>query len=451
MKHRNNSRYWIKSGSLTLLQSMVGVFFGFAGFYLLVRILDKHTYGAWTLFLGTITLLEFVRNGLIQNALIKSLASVKEADKANVISASFTISGILTIACIILNLLFAQYLCNIWGIPELLPLFHLYNVVFIFSGITAQFNYIEQANFSYNGIFLSSVLRQAILFFYILCCYVFRWELQLISLVYVQIAGVVIGVIPAYLHVKKFFRFKYIYHPQWMKNLFHFGKYSFGTSLGAMLLNTIDQMMLGAFLSPAAAGAYNIAVRITNLVEIPTGSVATIVFPQSAKRMETEGKESIKYLYEKSVGTILAILIPGLLFLFFFSDWVVTIIAGDKYPEAIPVLKVTILYCLLIPYGRQFGTILDSIGKPRITFITVIISALLNIILNYIFINRYGVLGAAYGTLTTQVIGFIIGQSILRRELNINLFNTLVYAKNFYPEFFYKHLRLGQSFANVKR
>jgi lipopolysaccharide exporter len=451
MKHRNNNRYWIKSGSLTLLQSMVGVFFGFAGFYLLVRILDKHTYGAWTLFLGTITLLEFVRNGLIQNALIKSLASVKEADKVNVISASFTISGILTIACIILNLLFAQYLCVIWESPELLPLFHLYNVVFIFSGITAQFNYIEQANFSYNGIFLSSVIRQAILFVYILCCYVFRWELQLISLVYVQIMGVIIGVIPAYIHVKKFFQFRYIYHPQWMKNLFHFGKYSFGTSLGAMLLNTIDQMMLGAFLSPAAAGAYNIAVRITNLVEIPTGSVATIVFPQSAKRMETEGKTSIKYLYEKSVGTILAILIPGLLFLFFFSDWIVTMIAGDKYPEAVPVLKVTILYCLLIPYGRQFGTILDSIGKPRITFITVIISALINVILNYIFISRYGVLGAAYGTLATQVVGFIIGQLILRRELNVNLFNTLVYAKNFYPEFFHKHLRLGQSFANAKR
>jgi O-antigen/teichoic acid export membrane protein len=231
---------------------------------------------------------------------------------------------------------------------------------------------------------------------------------------------------------------------QWkrVKELFNYGKYSFGTSLGAMVFGSIDQWMLGALHSPSAAGAYNIAIRITNLVEVPTGTVARIVFPQSAKRMETEGKAGIKYLYEKSVGTILALLIPGLLFLFIFSDYVVDFLAGEKYDDAVPILHVTILFCLFVPFARQFGTIMDSIGKPKLNFTLTIIMAAVNVAMNFIFIRWLGVIGAAYATLTSYAVGFVIGQSILRKQLDVNFLNAFVYAVKFYPEFFSKHFRL---------
>jgi lipopolysaccharide exporter len=198
--------------------------------------------------------------------------------------------------------------------------------------------------------------------------------------------------------------------------------------------------MLGGLLSTAASGAFNIAVRITNLIDIPTSAVATIVFPQSAKRMESQGKEAIKYLYEKSVGTILAILVPGLIVLYFCSGFVVHFIAGAKYNDSIPLLKVTLLYCLLIPYGRQFGTILDSIGRTRLTFVIVLITASLNLGLNYFFIKRFGVIGAAYATLISNIVGFLIAQTILKKELNVNVLHTFIYAYRFYPEVYTKFI-----------
>lgn len=420
---------------------MLAILLSFGSFYLLVRYLDKDTYGAWTLFLGTTTLLEFVRNGLVQSALIKYLSSAPKDQKSPIISASFTIGTALTLLCIVINIAFAHILCNIWHSPQLLPLFYAYNIVFIFSGVLAQFACIEQAHFSYRGVFVSNLIRQGLFFVFILSCYLLKLQVSLMSFLYVQLAAVIVAMGTQYLFVRRYLIFTYTYSKDWILKLFHFGKFSFGTMLGSMIFNSIDQWMLGAFLSPAAAGAYNIAIRITNLVEVPTGAVATIVFPQSARRMETEGRDAIKYLYEKSVGTIMAILIPGLLFLYFFSDFVVDIIAGEKYAEAVPILQVTILYCLLIPYGRQFGTILDSIGKPRTTFSVVIISAGLNVVLNYFFIHRYGVIGAAYGTLLSNIIGFIIGQFILRRELKVNLQNTVSYALQFYPEFITRYMK----------
>ena len=109
--------------------------------------------------------------------------------------------------------------------------------------------------------------------------------------------------------------------------------------------------------------------------------------------------------------------------------------------DAVPILKVTVFYCLFVPYGRQFGVLLDSMGRTRLTFIIVFISALINIGLNYVLIHRFNVLGAAYATLSANIIGFLIGQVILRKELKVNLFNTFKYAVEFYPEL-YKKIKL---------
>jgi len=440
MNSKTQDNYWLKSGLINIFQNFSGVFLGFASFFILVRILDRNDYGTWGIFMQTVTILEILRNGLIQNALIKFISSSDKNQHSEIVSASFTISSALTVLCIIINLVFASALSNMLNAPELARLFYLYNVVFLFSGVLTQLCCIEQANFQYTGVFVSTFIRQFLLFAYLLFAYLLDRPIDMLSLVYVQIVSVIISLASSWFFVRKFLNFTLKFSKGWMKKIFHYGKYSFGTSVSSILSGTIDQWMLAALLSPAASGSFNIAVRIVNLIDIPTTAVATIVFPQSAKRMETGGKEAIKYLYEKSVGTILAILIPAVVFIYIFDGYVITLLAGDKYADVVPILNVTLLYCLLIPYGRQFGSILDSIGKTRLTFTIVVITASLNLTLNFFFIKEFGVIGAAYATLLSNIIGFGIAQVILKKEIGVNLFNTLIYACRFYPEFLNKYI-----------
>ena len=440
-EQKQKDHYWLKSGILNVLQNMSGVLFGFGSFYILVRLLNKHDYGAWTLFMSTITILEITRNGLVQNALVKFYSAAGKEDRSKILSASATITSILTALCIIATFCFAGFLANLWKSPELVSMFYLYTIVFLLLGILMQFNCIEQANFKFKGIVVTATMRQAIFFGYILICWIIGWQTKLVYLVYVQIFSVLISTLVGYAYAKPYLVMSFKIHRDWIKKLFDYGKYAFGTSISAILSGTIDQMMLGALLSPAASGAFNIAVRITNLIDIPTSAMANIVFPQSAKRIETEGTEAVKYLYEKSVGAILAILIPGLIILYPFTDLVIHFIAGAKYNDSIPLLRITLLYCLLIPYGRQFGTILDSIGRTRTTFFIVLFTATINIALNYFFIRNMGVIGAAYATLCSNIIGFAIGQYILHKALGVNVLHTFIYAYMFYPEMYRKYIR----------
>ncbi|WP_025761793.1 flippase [Dyadobacter tibetensis] len=441
MSSKAKDQYWLKSGLLNILQNFSGVLFGFGGFYLLVRILSKDDFGVWTLFMSVTTIAEAIRSGLIQNALVKYLSSAEPAEHPEIITASSVISIAITMLCLLLIGIFAPYLSSLWDSPQLISLLYTYILVYIFSGILTQFNAIEQANLQFQGIFITNFIRQGIFFGFVLVSFLSEYKISLLDLVWVQALGAIVSSVIAFKFVRPYFKLAFTISKEWLDRLFGYGKYAFGTAVSSLLSGTVDQMMLGAMLSPAASGAFNIAVRITNLIDIPGNAIAVVVFPQSSRRMETEGKSGIKYLYEKSVGTTLALVLPGVLFLYLFSDYVIYFIAGEKYADTIPLLQVTLLYCLLIPYGRQFGTILDSIGKTKTTFLVVVGVTAVNLGLNYILIDEMGVMGAAYATLISNIVGFAIAQIILKREINVSLWSTLRFMVQFYPEFYTKYIK----------
>jgi len=437
----NNRNYWFKSGSYNLILNIQSLVFGFGGFYFLLRTLDKHSFGVWTLFVATTTIFEMARNGLIQNALIKFLSQGSKEEVPGILSASFFLSSVLMIVCVIINVCIAGYLAKLWHYPGLANMFYAYNIVYLLQGILSQFQWIEQANLSFKGVLITSTIRQGGFFFYVLACFVFHLNTSLMHLIYAQAIFAFSGLLVQYFFIKKYFSFSFRLEKTWMKKLFDFGKYVFATSISGIITTTVSQMMLGALLSPEAAGDYNVAAKIIALTEIPTNSLVVIVFPQSSKRFANEGHDAIKYLYEKSVGALLAFLIPSLLFLFLFPGFVVHIIAGGNYGETIPLIKVSILSCLLNPFSRLFGTILDSIGKPKVNFIIITLFTVVELILNYLMIKGYGIIGAVYATLFANIIFFVVMQAILRKELKVNFLNTFIYAKRFYPEFINSYLK----------
>ena len=182
--------------------------------------------------------------------------------------------------------------------------------------------------------------------------------------------------------------------------------------------------MLSGMIGPEVVGVYDLAIKITNLVEVPTFSIASIVYPQSARKMLEEGKPAVKRLYEKSVAAILTLILPFLIVIFIFADPIIVAMGTDKFLESVPVLRITILFGLFIPFAVQYGTAMDSMGKPKMNFRLTITMACLNLVLNYLFIQQFGVLGAAYGTLLAWAIVFVIGQVILYRTIDVRFYRA---------------------------
>jgi len=426
--------YWLKSGIYTVLSRMANLIFGFGSFLLLVRIIDKKHFGIWALFLTATSIIEVARNGLVQNAQIKYASAADEIEYPKILNASLTLNILVTISSVILMCGVAHVLGVVWKSPEIEVMFYLYTFTTVVLIAFSQFNFIQQAKFDFKGIFYSNAVRQGIFFAAILYYFLTRKAPSLIDLVVYQTIAAVTGAITGWFFVKKYFRITFSFEWEWVKKLFHYGKYVFGTSISSMIYQSIDQMILGGMLTTAEVGAFNAASRTTNFIDVPVSAVSSIVFPQSAKRVAEQGKEALVYLYERSVGLLIALILPMVIVCVFMAKWVILVIAGAKYFDAIPVMQVIMISSLLQPYARQFGVVMDSAGMPKVNFYLLLIVTIFNVIAIYFGIKYFGVVGAALGSGIAMTIFVTIALRILKKEFGVKFHHTFIYCWKFYVD-----------------
>lgn len=430
--------YWLKNAIITVFQNSSNLVLGFLNFYMLIRILSPDDYGTWIIFTSIITIVELSKNGLTQEATIKFLAGADLSDKKKIITATFIINICVSVFVTLLFLLLSPVAGQLWRSEVLPTMLNLYTITFIISGILSELNCIEQANLQFKGSSLAPSVKQLAPFAYISYHYFTKQTISLVSLTTVTILGVIAATFVALAFTYKFIHITKVIDLKWVKKIFHFGKYSFAVWLSSMLAGSIDQMMLGFMLSKSASGVFNVTTRITNLTDIPINAMSTIVFPQSSRRFESDGNESIKYIYERSVGVILAVLVPCALMLFILADFVMLIIAGEAYHESVPLLRIILINCLFAPYVRQCGIVLVASGRAKINFYLVAVSASLVLLSNLFFIKQFGIMGAAYASVFVNLTAFLIARYVLKKYFNINILNPWVYAVAFYPEFLKK-------------
>jgi len=426
--------YWLKSGIYTLFQRISELIFGFGSFWVLIRILDKQDFGVWVLLLSVTALSEVARRGFVQNAQIKYSANQDEETTAKILTASMFLNITITAITVVILAIIAYPLSNIWKAPALQYLIYIYCFGAFITMPFLQLTVFMQVKLDYRGIFFSNLVRLSLFFFVVLFYFISKSTVTLYQLLIYQIIIAVISNITAYFIIRQHFKPSKKIDFEWVKKLFHFGKYVFGTNLNAMLYGNVDQIIIGAILGTASVATYNAASRITNFVEVPLSSISTIVFPKTAERVKTEGTAAVRYLYERSVGLMLAFIMPIALFCFLFPKFVITVIAGSNYLDSIPILQIIILISLLKPFDRQSGVFLDALGKPRVNFITVMTSLAMNVLANIVFIHFFGLIGAAYGHVLATFFAIVITHTILIKEIQIKPQHTLIYAFRFYRD-----------------
>jgi lipopolysaccharide exporter len=424
--------YWIKSGFYTIGYRFSVLVFGFGSFYFLIRQLPQNEFGAWALFLTITTIIEMSRNGLIQNGLIKLLASHRPEDANKIITSSWLINIFYSALIYILLVFLAKPLGHVFGIESISQMFIYYGITLTLLIPFSQFNYIQQSRMSFSGIFWSTVLRQGTFFLFVLYFYFTDTEIGLTRLVLYQSFCTFLGLICAYFCAQKFLQDRLEWSWAFTKKVFQFGKYVMGTNICSLVYKSTDQLAVGYFLSPSFVALYNSAIRMSNLIEYPSTAIAEVVYPQSAFRTSTQGDHSAKLLYEKSVGLTLALTIPVVLFTILLADYIIYFIAGPAYAEAADVLRITMLFGIFTSFTRQFGTVMDSSGRPRQNFQLLLLSVILNVISNIIFIKMFGLMGAAYGTLVSYVLFFFIAHAILIKIFKVEIIKIFGYTLFYY-------------------
>lgn len=183
--------------------------------------------------------------------------------------------------------------------------------------------------------------------------------------------------------------------------------YPLAFSAFLLLMNfNIDQLMLGIMTNSTEVGYYSASVRFVFLAFIPASIIYQTFFPQMSKVNLEKG--DIKKLLQNYSKTLFAFGLIISIMSYTFSKEIIEITYGINYQYSIPLLKILMLNLLLGYLNRVYGNPLIAIGKQSQLLAAIIAGAIVNIFSNLILIPKLYAIGAAYASVLSELLVFLI-------------------------------------------
>ena len=188
--------------------------------------------------------------------------------------------------------------------------------------------------------------------------------------------------------------------------------------------SSMDILMLNIFGNSAGVGEYAAAARWILFFAFIVGSLNNIFGPLIAGKLGVNKMEDVRILNEAATRWMLFITLPIALFLMLSRDPMM-LIFGEKFLQDGP----TVL--LILGFGSIFlalsgtGGLLFVLGGHQFAELAMLIFwVLLNILLNVLLIPPYGIIGAAFSTIISNMVVVLCRILVIHRYFRIHPFSA---------------------------
>lgn len=179
------------------------------------------------------------------------------------------------------------------------------------------------------------------------------------------------------------------------------------SSIVIMIYMRIDQVVINAMLGPYAAGVYSAAVRLSEVWYFIPTLISTSLFPAivNAKKMG----EKLYYQRLQQLFTVVGwIAIGAAVIVSFLSVWMIELLYGKAYHEASGILSIHMWTGFFVSLGVVSGCWLTNESLQKIAFYRTFFGMVVNIVLIFLLIPFYGLIGAAVSTLVAQIMAALV-------------------------------------------
>lgn len=220
-------------------------------------------------------------------------------------------------------------------------------------------------------------------------------------------------------------------------NILNIGKISFNkkiltyslpimfTMILGTLLHWMDIIMLGYFTNLETVGLYHPAVRTAGLQQSILIAFAGIFAPMFSKYYAQNNIIGMHHIYKLVTRWILTLVTPIFILIFLFSTKIMLLFGADFIQSSEALIILAIGTSIFAIFGVSSTALVVS-GYQKLNLINALSATIINICLNIILIPKYGIMGAAWATLSSMM--FIAFARLIETWifLKINPFNVKV-------------------------
>lgn len=191
-----------------------------------------------------------------------------------------------------------------------------------------------------------------------------------------------------------------------------------------VLFSNIDNIMIKELLNEYSAGIYSAAYKLVTLWYFLPGLILGSLFPAIVAVHDNEA------LFYRRILSLSTLLIWVSIFIFvlytLFEKSIIALTYADRYADSVEVLALLSLVNILIFYNSVWNQWMVVENRTKRTLYFHLITAILNIILNYYMIEIYGIKGAVYALLVSLIAAYFIFSLLDRRVFKLFLSSLLL-------------------------
>jgi O-antigen/teichoic acid export membrane protein len=197
------------------------------------------------------------------------------------------------------------------------------------------------------------------------------------------------------------------WRPDLMREALKFGVPLIPHILGAFLLLTVDRAVIGSQLGLDAAGYYMVAAQMAMVMGLALDSVNKAYVPWLFERLKRNDSAEKLFIVKLTYGYGLFLLGCAII-AFFLGGPILVFIAGQQYEQAAPLVGWLILAKGF--HGMYYMAASYIFYKKRTGLIAKITigTGLLNVILLFIFIKEFGLIGATWALCVSMLLQWLI-------------------------------------------
>lgn len=388
-------------------------FISFCTTIALARILDPEIFGMYALAFVVIDGFGLFKSMGIDAALIQR----KEDTDAAANTAFYIIPGFGIVIYFVLTLS-APWISEFMGDPEIVPVLRALGLIFVLNAFQRVPLVLMEKDLKFGWLSMSGIAIEVL---YSVLAVVFSlmgwrvWSLVVAFLVKTITGTAIVWYLSGW---KPNFRFSW----PLAKDMFHFGKFVFLSSLMWFMVRSFDKIVIPKYLDMATLGLYTIAYNFSILVSSYLGGRINRVLYPVYSRMQ-DNLHDVRRNYLKVLKLLTAISFPVSMGIFLIGGEFLELAYGEKWIGAIPILKILSWLGMLHTLGSTGGPIMNALKKPKMNFTIDMIKAVIVFGGMIPVAKMFGVQGIAY---------LVVAQSALAVGISLAMVTRLIKLKPVY-------------------
>ena len=177
----------------------------------------------------------------------------------------------------------------------------------------------------------------------------------------------------------------------------------FAMSVATTIYTNLDKVMLGFMTTDIEVGYYGAAVKIKMILATIVSSLGPVLLPRATYYIEHDKTKEFKEIVKKSIRFVWVLSVPVTTYFILFSKESILLLSGEAYLGSVMPMQIIMPTVIFIGLTNAIGIqILVPLGKEKYVFISEVIGAIINLVINASLIPQYGAAGAAFGTLIAE-------------------------------------------------